>query len=128
MCHSIKIDKGRQLVEITARDSVNVLELKEIFLETVEHRDWQAGFNMLCDYRGIVDFPVTTRDIDDINEWQASIDAVIGDGKCAVVACKDLVYGMSRMWELISSERSQQIRVFRQMKDAVIWLGETFKE
>ena len=128
MCHSIKIDKGRQLVEITASGSVNVLELKEIFLEFVEHRDWQAGFNMLCDYRDIEDFPVTTRDIDDINEWQASIDALIGDGRCAVVACKDLVFGMSRMWELISSERSQQIRVFRQMKDAVIWLGETFKK
>jgi len=128
MCHSIKIDKYGRMAQITARGSVNVLELKEIFLETVEHRDWQAGFKMLCDYRGIVDFAVTTRDIDNINEWQASIDAVIGDGKCAVVACKDLVYGMSRMWELISSERSQQIRVFRQMKDAVIWLGETFKE
>ena len=128
MCHSIKIDKYGRMAQITARGSVNVLELKEIFLEIVGHRDWQAGFNMLCDYRGIVDFAVTTRDIDNINEWQASIDAVIGDGKCAVVACKDLVYGMSRMWELISSERSQQIRVFRQMKDAVIWLGETFKE
>ena len=128
MCHSIKIDKYGRMAQITARGSVDVLELKEIFLEIVGHRDWQAGFNMLCDYRGIVDFAVTTRDIDNINEWQASIDAVIGDGKCAVVACKDLVYGMSRMWELISSERSQQIRVFRQMKDAVIWLGETFKE
>ena len=128
MCHSIKIDKYGRMAQITARGSVNVLELKEIFLEIVGHRDWQAGFKMLCDYRGIVDFAVTTRDIDNINEWQASIDAVIGDGKCAVVACKDLVYGMSRMWELISSERSQQIRVFRQMKDAVIWLGETFKE
>jgi hypothetical protein len=123
MCHSIKIDKYGRLAQITARGSVNVLELKEIFLETVEHRDWQAGFKMLCDYRGIVDFAVTTRDIDNINEWQASIDAVIGDGKCAVVASRDSVFGMSRMWEMISTERSQRICVFRELEDAESWLG-----
>jgi hypothetical protein len=128
MCHSIKIDKDRKLAHIAARDKVNVLELKEIFLEVVGHEHWQAGFNMLLDYSAIENFDVTTKDIDDITEWQFSIDALIGDGRCAVVACKDSVYGMSRMWELISSERPLQIRVFRQMNDAVIWLSHTVAE
>jgi hypothetical protein len=128
MCHRIKIDKERKLARITARGKVNVFELKDIFLETVEHEDWQAGFNMLCDYSGIEDFDVTTKDIDEITEWQVSIDEMIGNGRCAVVACKDSVYGMNRMWEIISSERSQQICVFRQINDAVTWLGSTVKE
>jgi len=128
MCHNIKIDKENKLAQITARGKVNILELKEIFLEIVGHDDWQAGFNMLCDYSNIEDFDVTTRDIDNITEWQSSIDALIGDGRCAVVACKDSVYGMSRMWEIISSERSQQICVFRQMNDAVTWLGNIVEE
>ncbi len=128
MCHSIKIDKENKLAQITARGKVNVLELKEIFLEIVEHEDWQAGFNMLCDYSNIDDFNVTTRDINDITEWQSSIDALIGDGRCAVVACSDSVYGMSRMWEIISSERSQHICVFRQMDDAVTWLGDAVEK
>jgi hypothetical protein len=80
---------------------------------------------MLCDYSSIDDFDVTIKDINDITAWQASIDALIGDGRYAVVACKDSVYGMSRMWEIIFSERSQQIFVFRQMNDAVAWLGKT---
>ena len=123
MCHNIKIDKEKKLAHITASGKVNVLELKEIFLKTVKHEDWQAGFNMLCDYSNIEDLDVTTSDMDDITEWQSSIDALIGAGRCAVVARKDSVYGMSRMWEIISSERSQQICVFRQMNDAVTWLG-----
>jgi len=53
---------------------------------------------------------------------------LIGAGRCAVVACKDSVYGMSRMWEIISSERSQQICVFRQMNDAVTWLDNIVEE
>ena len=123
MFHSIKIDKDKKLAQIRARGRVNVLELKDIFLETVEHEDWQSGFNMLCDYSNIENFDVSTKDIDDITEWQFSIDKLIGDGRCAVIASKDSVYGMSRMWEILSSERSQQICVFRQMNDAINWLG-----
>jgi hypothetical protein len=39
MCHSIIIDKDIKLAQIRARGRVNVLELKDIFLETVEHED-----------------------------------------------------------------------------------------
>ena len=67
---------------------------------------------MLCDYRKIEKFAVTSQDINDITEWQASIDTLIGNGRCAVVASRDLVFGMNRMWEILSADRSQQIRVF----------------
>ena len=123
MCHRIKIDKDIKLAQIRARGRVNVLELKDIFLETVEHEDWQSGFNMLCDYSNIENFDVSTKDIDDITEWQVSIDKLIGNARCAVIASNDSVYGMSRMWEILSSERSQQICVFHQMNGAINWLG-----
>ena len=97
-------------------------------METVGHEDWQADFKMLCDYSRIENFDVTSQDIDDITEWQTSIDALIGNGRCAVVASKDSVFGMNRMWEIFSSERSQQICVFRQINDAVLWLGEANTE
>lgn len=122
MCHSIEIDKDRKLAHITASEDVDVLELKEIFTEIIEHEHWQAGFNILCDYREIENFDVSTEDIDKITRWQKSIDDQIGDGRCAVVASKDSVYGMSRMWEILSSELSQQIGVFRKFDDAVSWL------
>jgi len=123
VCHSIKIDKTRKLAHITASCRVDAFELKEIFRETFSHADWQADFNMLCDYSRIESFDVTYQDIDDLTEWQTSIDVLIGKGRCAVVASKDAVYGMTRMWEILSSERLQHICVFRQIKDAVLWLG-----
>ena len=123
MCHSITIDKAGKLAYITASCRVDALELKEIFRETVSHEDWQAGFHMLCDYCRVENLDLTYQDIDDIAEWQTSIDALIGNGRCAVVAPKDAVYGLTRMWEILSSNRLQQIRVFRQIKDAVIWLS-----
>ena len=86
MCYLIKIDKERKMAQIKARGSVDILELRRILLETFDHDDWQAGFNMLCDYSEIEKFEVTSEDIDAINDWQTSIDEVIGDGRCAVVA------------------------------------------
>ena len=122
MCYRIKIEKDKKLARITAYGSINIIELKEIFFETVRHEEWQADFNMLCDYRKIENFAITPQDIDDIIEWQTSIDTLIGNGKCAVVAPGDYVFGMNRMWEMLSADRSQQIKVFRQIKDAVLWL------
>jgi hypothetical protein len=116
-----------KLAQIRARGMVNVLELREIFLEIVDHDEWQAGFDMLCDYSQIENFDVSSQDIDEITEWQTTIDDQIGDGRCAVVASKDAVFGMSRMWEMLSSERSQHIYVFRQINDAVSWLGDPVK-
>lgn len=122
MCYSIKIIKDKKMARISAYGKVNIIELREIFFETVRHTDWQAGFNMFCDYRKIEKFAVTPREIDDLTEWQRSIDTLIGNGRCAVVATRDFVFGMSRMWELLSTDRSQQIKVFRQIKDAISWL------
>jgi hypothetical protein len=123
MCHIIRINTEQQLARVVARGKVNVLELRDIYSELIKHDDWRAGFDILCDYRGIEDFDVSTRDIDDMAEWQTSIDNKIGSGKCAVVASRDSVFGMSRMWEMISAERSQRICVFREMEDAEAWLG-----
>jgi len=123
MCHRIKIDKERKLAQIIASGRVNGVELKEIFTEVVSHEDWQAGFNMLCDYSKIEIYDVDSQDIYDITDWQTTIDALIGNGKCAVVATRDFIYGMNRMWEFLSSDRSQRIGIFRHMKEAVSWLG-----
>jgi len=128
MCHSIKIDKDRRMAQVKAWGKVTSHEFKNIFIETVKHKDWDAGFSMLCDYDEILNFDVTTHDIYKIIEWQESIDAMIGDGRCAVIASWDLVYGMSRVWQTLSSGRSQKICVFRRMNDALTWLSSTFKE
>ena len=123
MCHIITIDTEQKFARIIARGKVNVLELRDIYSELIKHSEWRPGFDILCDYRAIDDFDVSTRDIDEIAEWQTSIDNMIGNGKCAVVASRDSVFGMSRMWEMISADRSQHICIFRELDTAESWLG-----
>lgn len=47
------------------------------------------------------------------------------DAVVAVVAPKDLGYGLSRMWEILSSEEiAWETNVFRDKKEAILWIKE----
>ena len=43
--------------------------------------------------------------------------------RLAIVAPKDHVYGLSRMYEMLSTDTPEEIRVFREYDPAVKWLG-----
>jgi hypothetical protein len=46
----------------------------------------------------------------------------------AVVAENDFIYGLSRMWQLLSDETDWEIKVFRNRKDAENWVRQRVKE
>ena len=39
------------------------------------------------------------------------------------MANSDLVFGLSRMWEMLSADTKLTKRVFRNINDAIIWIG-----
>ena len=43
-------------------------------------------------------------------------------GRCAIVAPSDVVYGVSRMFEMISEAYFNGLRVFRSLEEAEAWL------
>ena len=42
--------------------------------------------------------------------------------RCAIVAATDHIFGMARMYELLSSNSTEQIHVFRDIESAEQWL------
>jgi hypothetical protein len=44
-------------------------------------------------------------------------------GACAIVAASDMLYGMSRVFEVFASEAFGESRVFRELVEAEIWLA-----
>ena len=41
----------------------------------------------------------------------------------AIVTEQDIIFGMSRMYETIRDSKSGQVRVYRDMEEALHWLG-----
>lgn len=44
--------------------------------------------------------------------------------KTAVIAPRDVDYGMSRIYEVFSSESPENVRVFRRKEEAILWIKE----
>lgn len=75
----------------------------------------------LVDVRG-VDEMLTATEIRDIAEVVRTNPDIYG-GKRALVADRDVVYGMLRMFELLTSQGPNGYRAFRDVREAAEWLG-----
>lgn len=52
----------------------------------------------------------------------ASVRSKVQFGKCAVVATRDAMYGMMRMFEVLTARYFEAIHVFRNSAEAEAWL------
>ena len=84
----------------------------------------------LIDYSKITQFEVSTSEVEIIASQDRKASEYIPDGVVAVVAKKDLVFGINRMWEIIVENTGLQweIMVFRDRDDAEAWIKEKVKE
>ena len=99
---------------------------EEILLEGTKlfsDEDWENGFNLLLDYREVTETDLCSQGIMKIVIQDKQNEFLFDKSKCAVIADKDILYGLSRMWELLSIENKGEKMVFRDVNDALSWLG-----
>jgi len=88
-------------------------------------------FNKLSDLRKADVLNVTSETLHHLSSFVASYYAGKGvQPKTAVIAPKDLAYGLARMYELTSGNSPEIVMVFRNPNEAIKWLGldDTFIE
>lgn len=86
-------------------------------------KSWKNGYHIICDYRDIEDLHADMEDVQRIVNQDKDNEAIFDRSRLALVATEDLVYGVSRMWELLSQDNRQEKMIFRNMEDAIEWLG-----
>jgi len=85
---------------------------------------YKPGFNEICDCRE-ADFAGVT------SAGMRQLATMIGNylsGRCeefktAVVAPEDLPFGMARVYGALTDQSSENVRVFRELKTALEWIG-----
>ena len=84
----------------------------------------------LIDYSDIVQFEVSNPEIEIIASQDLEVSKYISSGVVAVVAKKDYVFGINRMWETIAEITGIQweTMVFKAREDAEAWINERVKE
>jgi hypothetical protein len=75
-------------------------------------------FHQLAELRDVTDFEVTASTIREM----AKLNRFGAGARRALVITSDEVFGMVRMYQLLTDESPDELKIFRKMDDALRWL------
>ena len=103
---------------------IDIGELKTMLAAYYSSPDYDPNMNAIWDLTNADTSAVTSHDVSSLAElvkqhWGKTAS------KAALVANKDLNFGLSRMYEsLVSDGESHNVMVFKEIADALNWLAE----
>jgi hypothetical protein len=119
---AFRIDKESGIVYTTIEGRITTDELLESLERFMNHPDFSPGLNGLADLRNI-EMDTFSADVRRIAELMVEYRNKIGPSKTAVVISKDVTFGMTRMFQSFSEQSSIKTAIFRDMEEALRWLG-----
>lgn len=85
---------------------------------------FKRNMNSLVDLtRAIPESDIDLEKVNQYKEFIESMQKIRGTCKWAIVAPDDLVFGLSRMFEMLTGNLDIQAKVFRSDREAREWLG-----
>ncbi len=118
---NLTYNKEINVLYITVEGSFSLAEYEEIISSIVSSSDYPSDVNTLWDLNKLDFKPITS----DTEHRVISIREKYPErskARVALFASSDASFGMSRMYETLSSEMPQLIQVFRELSDAEKWL------
>ena len=113
-----EIDPARGVVFTTFQGVVTKEDALALFESLRGDPAFQPGFKQLVDTRGTTRHDMTAADM-----RMVALCSAFDEKACrAIVAAQDIIFGMYRMYETIRDGKSGQVRVYRNMEDALHWL------
>ena len=115
---------------ITGKGDVEEQELFEALRKhlTQDKDKFKKYKYSLSDYSALQKFNISTKNIEQIANYCKISSEVNHDAVVAVVAGRDLIYGLARMWERLVDGTGWEIKIFRNRKDAEVWIKDKAKE
>lgn len=117
----IDFDADRNLLNVELHGRID-LKYAVTIIEAMTGRPDLQGPNGLIDTSNLTGLDLVGPDIRTVAEIAKRADAMWAGGRWAVVAPRDLVYGMARMYQMVRSGAPYQIEVFRNRDEALAWV------
>ena len=117
-----EIDRKRGLIRTNCTGAVSLDEVSQHFRALEAEGQLPDPLDVLLDLSGIGSVPES----DQIQLIAAEIRRLLAKirwGVCAIVATRDLVFGVSRVLEARAEESFAAIQVFREAAEADAWLA-----
>ncbi len=115
---SYRIDKARHLILSVATGTCIDDDLLDHKRSLSADPEFDPGFRQLFDFRKVTTAELTTACV-----RQLVRDNPFEKGARRAVVCDiDLLFGLARMFEMLNGDGPDEVRVFREMSDALAWL------
>jgi hypothetical protein len=78
-----------------------------------------SNFHQLADLREVTDVEITSATIKEM----VRLNPFWAGARRALVITNDVLFGMARMYQILKDESPDELQIFRNMDDALQWLG-----
>ena len=117
-----KIDTNRKLIRTKCSGDVTLQEVVDHFRQLAIDPESPEYLDVLLDLSEETSLPASGQ-LQSVAYEIKRIRQKVRFGLCAVVAEKDALYGMLRVFQVIAQEYFRAIGVFRTGEEAEVWLG-----
>ncbi len=117
---SHRIDESLGLVLTTAQGVLTEQDIRTLRQRLREDSDFDPNYDHIIDLRDVVGFEISAAEMREIADQHYIFNESCRE---AIVAKKDISFGMARMYEMLRGSKSGEIKVFRDMAEARHWLG-----
>ncbi|MDY6954768.1 MAG: hypothetical protein SWE60_24975 [Thermodesulfobacteriota bacterium] len=118
-----KIIESKGLVYVVGAGVVTFSELMSHIEALSKDTRYKAPMKKLVDYRNITGKELETRELALYAQAKATLKDVFREEKCAIVAPRDLDFGLSRVHGALVEASGIETGVFRDLDQALSWLG-----
>ena len=116
-----QIDRRAALIRTRCFGIVTLEEVRDHFRQLVKEPDLPKLLDVFLDLRDITSSPSAV-DIREAGNTIARLPSTVRFGACAIVAPRDAIYGISRMFSVIVEQFFTAISAFRSASEAEVWL------
>lgn len=108
---------------VVTRGDAELMRFRELLDQTFAHEEWQPGSLVLHDHSELNGGPLKVDDIRRIAGFCADSSEQFGLSRLAVVAVRDVEFGLARMWGAFMEGRwSVTAQAFRSVDEGKRWL------
>jgi len=117
---SYEIDRERRLILNRAWGVLTADDLRVTREKLQDDPEFQSDFAQLFDLRDVTEIAISSTMMGNV----ASSSVFLPGVRRAFVTGNAMQFGMARMFAAHAEIHRQQVRVFREMSEALAWLGE----
>ena len=112
-----------ECLEVKTFGDAELNVFKDMTLAILSDQYWHPGQAILINHSELNTAPLATDELLELAVFNQQFNTKIGQAKIAILVARDLEFGLSRMWQVFSSEeRESATKIFKDREEALFWL------